>query len=70
MYDEQPTKKPTGTLKTSISQFTVNDPEVSRIITRALTEAGFDVISKPVREPRAQYFIGEELEVYRTEVVR
>lgn len=59
----------TGTIKVQISQFIVKDGEVSGIIKKALVEAGFDLVLKPLFEKGTHYFAGEEITVYRMERV-
>ncbi|AGK95388.1 hypothetical protein [Clostridium pasteurianum] len=56
-----------GTIKTQISEFTIRDNEIARIIKDALKQQGFDLEVKPVIDVSTQFFIGEEFKVFRTE---
>jgi hypothetical protein len=56
-----------GIIKTQISEFTIRDNEIARIIKDALKQQGFDLEVKPIIDVSTQFFTGEEFKVFRTE---
>ena len=58
-----------GEAKIQVAQFTTSDYEARRVIMKGLIEAGYDVITKPIQRPGTLEIIGEEITVYRKEVI-
>jgi hypothetical protein len=55
-----------GTIKTQVSEFTIRDGEISRIIKDALKNQGFDLEVKPILDNN-NFFVGEEFKAFRIE---
>ena len=68
MYEKK--EEPKGELKRQVAQFTLSDFEVRGIVVNGLVNAGYDVITKPIQGPSNIGAIGEEITVFKKEVIR
>lgn len=56
-----------GTLKREVTTFEVTDVNISNLITKQLTDYGFDVVIKNINDSNG-CIIGESITVYRKEI--